>query len=451
MDSQTWLASSFVEVSALDFYRDLFPAGSLDAAGAFTPGKYCGIAVQVTGRNTARRYSITDELDNIEELVGGDTFTVISPMSYAGKTQQSRYQRYCYALAIDLDNLLVKGEDPVGIKSLLSQMKEISHEGKPFSHMPKPTYIVASSANNVHLYYLFEKPIPMWKSNKESLARYKTNLTDRLWNIYVTKDYQAVQQEPIGQGMRAVGSIAKDGKGRVRAYKVGGRVSIEYMNRYPFTSEENKIEIWDSPRKFSKPKEKKQRGLNGSAAKKPFYDYYKRELLNYTAEGKRYFGLLVLAVVGKKCGIPYEQVEKDALNFVPLLDTLTKNKENRFTKEDALKAITAYDVPHFMFMKRETLVRLSGVPMEANKRNGRTQDRHMVYLNGMNRLRREMGEEFATGRPKKQQLVCDYKRVHPEMSNRQIAEALGVSRNTVNKWVKQMNRESDVLMRLIEI
>lgn len=434
MDSRGWLDSRFSGVPALDFYRDLFPAGSLDAAGAFTPGKYCGVAVQVTGQSTARRYSITDELDNIEELVGGDTFTVISPMSYAGKTQQSQYQRHCYALAIDLDDLLVKEGNPIGIKSLLSQMDKAKT-------IPKPTYIVASSANNVHLYYLFEKPIPMWKSNKESLARYKTELTSQLWNYYVTKDYQAVQQEPIGQGMRAVGSITKDGRRRVKAYKVGDRCSIDYLNNWMTIDERFHIQIWDSPQKIDK---QKPRTRKATTVKPAFYEWYKSKLPAYTREGKRYFGLMVMAVIGKKCGIPYEQVEKDALSFVPLLDALTKSKDNRFTKEDALKAIRAYEVPHFMFMKRETLVRLSGVPMEANKRNGRTRDRHMVYLNGMNRLRREMGEEFATGAPRKQHLVCSYKRLYPEKSNRQIAEELGVSRNTVNKWVKQMNEESDV-------
>lgn len=436
MDSRTWLEQNFEEVSPHEFYRDLFPEGALDEKDAFTKGKYCAIAVQVTSERKAKRFTICNGLEGLDELLSSDEFTVISPMSYAGKSQRAENQRFCYAIAVDLDNLIVEDGEPVGIKSVLSQTREVPYGDMLISTNPRPTYIAASSANNIHLYYVLQEPIPMFSSNVKSLARYKTHLTERLWNAYVTSDYDKTQQEPIGQGMRAVGSISKDGKSRVRAFKVGEKVSIEYLNRVPYATEETKIELWNSPEP-SKKKEPIERKV--SLSKPAFYDWYKRNLLNYTKDGKRYFGLMVLAIIGKKCGISREQVEEDALSFVPQLDEKTEKESNHFSDEDALKAITAYDVPHFMFMTRQKLVDLSGVPMQANKRNGRTRQAHMKRVNRIIDLDIEDGEpdvRYHGGAPTKEQMIKEYAANHPEMSNRQIGIALGVSRNTVNKWLK---------------
>ena len=108
-----------------------------------------------------------------------------------------------------------------------------------------------------------------------------------------------------------------------------------------------------------------------------------------------------------------------------------------------MKAITAYDVPHFMFMTRQKLVDLSGVPMQANKRNGRKQPIHMKYLNGTNAIKRSLGEEFATGAPTKEKLVKDYAAKHPSATVTEIARGCGVSRPTVYKWIK--NSKSDTV------
>lgn len=433
MDVRTWLVAHYPEVDALSFYRDLFGVGSLDAKDAMTPGKYCGIAVQVTKNHKAKRYTLTDELDNLPAILSSGDFVVISPMSYAGKTQQSKYQRYCYAVAIDLDSV----DGASGIETLISYADERPYHGETIRLMPLPTYVVASSENNVHLYYMLETPIPMFKSNRESLSRWKTQITAKLWNQNVTKLYDAVQQEPIGQCMRAVGSIAKDGNSRVRAFKTGEHLSIEYLNQYPFVSPENQIQVWNSPQKRDSKRpvhERKEITVNPA-----FYEWYQRQLPTYAIQGKRYFCVMVMAIIGRKCGIPFERIEQDALELVPMLDSKRTDDGNRFTDEDALKAITAYNVAHFMFMRRETLVRLSGVPMTANKRNGRTRQAHIKRVNAMIDFDISMGEKdvrYHGGAPTKQAMVEEYAAAHPDLSRRQIAQELGLSRNTVNKWLK---------------
>lgn len=437
VDVRTWLESHYPEVEPYAFYRDLFGVGSLDSKGSMTAGKYCGIAVQVTKEHKAKRYTLTDELDNLPQILDTDDFVVISPMSYAGKTQQSKYQRFCYAVAIDLDS--VNGSK--GIATLLSHTDERpAPDGSTIRFMPVPTYIVSSSANNVHLYYMFDSPIPMYKSNRESLSRWKTQITEKLWNQNVTKLYNAVQQEPIGQCMRAVGSRTKDGRDKVRAFKVGSHLSVGYLNQHPFVSPENQIHVWNSPEK--RDGEPGIMGRKETTVKPAFYDWYKRQISTYAVQGKRYFCIMVMAIIGRKCGVPFEQVEQDALAFVPMLDSKRTDDESHFTPEDALKAITAYDVPHFMFMKRETLVRLSGVPMQANKRNGRTQEAHLRRARAVQNIDYPEGEwRNVCGAPTKKELVRQYMASHPCETVTQIARGCGVSRPTVYKWFEELEQE----------
>ena len=43
-----WLNLYFDEIKSKDFYRMMFPEGSLDSEGKMTKGKYCGIIVSIT-------------------------------------------------------------------------------------------------------------------------------------------------------------------------------------------------------------------------------------------------------------------------------------------------------------------------------------------------------------------------------------------------------------------
>ena len=100
------------EVLPLDFYRDVFPEGSLQEKGIFNDYKYCGIAIEITnkirnGKPIIYRYSITDELDTIKELLKSENFVLLSPISYVGKTRATENTRLMYAFALEIDNLKV--------------------------------------------------------------------------------------------------------------------------------------------------------------------------------------------------------------------------------------------------------------------------------------------------------------------------------------------------------
>lgn len=424
----SWLEESYSEVDPLLFYRDLFPLGYLDKKGLMTKGKYCSIAVQIDGRK-AYRYTITDELDNLDELLRSDLFTVISPCSYAGKTQRGDMMREVFAFAVDLDNTIFEDGKPVGIMSLFSQIERAEI-------LPRPTYIVASSPKNAHLYYMFEEPIKAFAANKESLAAYKTWLTKTMWNKYVTNDYDRVQQEPISQAMRCVGSVCKNPQdGRVRAFLTGDKVSIDYLNK--FSPDNAQIELSTTtkskryedarprPRFYSKP---------------ALYDWWLRQMRTGAAVGRRYFCCLCAAIFAQKAGIPQERLEQDMIDLVPHLDSLSVSNDNRFTLDDALKAIQAFDNPRYLFMRRSTLERLSGIEIPPNKRNGRKQADHLARIRKLQEFDYPNDSWRNTkGAPTKKELVQNFIKNHPDMSNSKIALELGVSRPTVIKWRKSLS------------
>lgn len=431
-----WLEERFEEVSPWAFYRDLFPLGFLDQRDAMTKGKYCGIAVQVlfyddqgATKSKALRFTLTDELDNIEDLISSDLFTVISPLSYAGKSQKAEFQRQIFAIAIDLDNTIFEDGEPVGLSSLFSQIERAKVQ-------PRPTYVVASSAKNLHLYYLLEEPINAFAANKESLARYKTALTKSLWNRYVTNDYDKVQQEPVGQSMRAVGSVCKNPEdGRVRAFLTGDKVNIEYLNRFVTTP--NQIKLCGNP-KDKASKGESSKGRKSWCANTALYQWWLRQMDQGAVVGRRYFCCLCAAVFAKKSGISREQLEQDILDRVPQLDAISTSPDNRFTVEDALKALTAYDDSKYMFLRRATLERLSGIAIPANKRNGRKQKEHVKRMTVLRDLDYPNDSWRNTkGAPTKESLVKEYAAQHPRATQREIAKALGISPTTVNKWLRE--------------
>lgn len=420
-----WLESNFPEVPPMAFYRDLFPLGSLDKRDAFTKGKYTAIAIQIKDGRPLK-YVLTDELDNLEELLNSDFFTMISPISYCGKSMKAENQREIFALAIDLDNTIIKDGKPVGLESLFSQIERAKM-------LPRPTYVVATSEKCVHLYYVFEEPVKAFYPNKETLANYKTYLTAKMWNRYVTSDYDRVQQEPIGQNLRAVGSVQKRDKNKiVRAFLTGDKVSIDYLNS--FAPDSAKIDVSYTPKEREKVEQAPRKTWT---AKPDLYEWWLREMLKGAAEGRRYFCCLCAGIYAQKSGISRTKLEKDILDMVPYLDSLTTDEHNHFTYDDALKAISSYDTPHYIFMRRATIERLSGIPIPANKRNGMKRNVHLKLMRDRKKSLIEVGQLSAIGgRPSKSELVIAEYLLNPSLSISAIARNAGVDIKTARRWVR---------------
>lgn len=430
------------EIEPKDFYRAIFSKGELQEKGVYEKGKYNAIVVEVTkekkknGKDRILRHTITDDLDKIDEIVKRDNFCLMSPISYVGKERKSDNARALYALTIDLDGVIIKnGDDPFGLRTLFHQIENIER-------IPMPTYIV-SSGTGLHLYYVFEKPIMLFPNVVKQLQKYKRELTRIVWQGYITKLDDSVQYESLFQGFRVVGTITKKGE-RARAFETGKPVTMEYMNQ--FVDDEFKTDdfVYKSNLTLEKAKEKypnwyekrivKKQPKGTWICKRDLYEWWKKRMLKEAKTGHRYYCLMMLAVYARKSGIEQEELENDAFTLMEVLDSLPASEDNPFTEKDVIDALQAYD-DRYMTYPINSISYLTDIRIEKNKRNYRKQEVHLKRARLVQSLDYPEGEwRNKDGRPKKEQIVKEYRKNNPNAKKSQCIKDTGLSKMTVYKW-----------------
>ena len=247
----------------------------------------------------------------------------MSPISYAGKNRTLKNARYLYALCIDVDHL-----KPNGLRELVH-----SWTGRPPEYrLPKPTYIVCSG-RGLHLYYVFEKAIPLWPNIFQAIADAKTDLTRRLWSSYVTSKWEKPEYESLVQGFRIPGTITKDG-GYALAFECSGeKVTIEYMNQF-LPTDKQMTEIYKTDYTIEQAKELfpdwyKRRIENGEPrghwTRHPgIYHNWKEKILNGAVVGHRYNCLENLCSLAVQCNIPPDVLERDCHDVMIKFESMTR-------------------------------------------------------------------------------------------------------------------------------
>lgn len=451
-----WLETYFDEVTPLEFYRDIFPKGELDSKDSFTKGKYTGIVVEVTrekkknGKPKIKRYSITDELETIQQVCESDNFCLCSPISYCGKQRTADNSRFLYAITVDLDRIQVKDNIPYGLDSLWN-----GHIVN-VERVPKPTYIV-SSGTGLHLYYVFDKPIPLFNDTAKQLQGLKNELTRLIWHGTVVdiRHEKEIQQEGIYQGFRVVGTITKKGD-RARAFLTGDKVDIEYLNG--FVSDKNKVIRYTTKKDLTleKAKEKYPDWYERRIVQKQdsgvwhisrnLYDWWKSEILSKAIVGHRYYCLMILSIYAYKCSmydakhnpnpVTREELEKDCWEIAKHFETLTNDDDNHFVDADVLDALESFDNKWIKY-PRDSVEYKCGFELPHNKRNGQKQKEHLEEIRVIRDIRmKRKGIKWDdnNGRKSKQLDIAVWKATHPNGTKAQCIKDLGLSKPTVYKW-----------------
>lgn len=450
-----WLETYFDEVTPYEFYRDIFPAGELEQTGQYETGKYCGIAIEVTkekkpnGKPRIKRYSITDDLQTIERLTQSHNFCLMSPISYAGKERTADNARYMYALAVDLDHIIVENGKPYGLYSLWN--KHI----KELEKVPRPTYIV-SSGTGLHLYYLLDKPIPLFQDTAKQLQNLKHELTFMIWGYGVVKinNNADIQQEGIYQGFRIPGTVTKTGD-TTRAFLTGDKVTLEYLNG--FVSEKNKVTRYTVKKELTKAKAKelypdwyKRRVEDKQPAgvwhiSRNLYDWWKREILKQARVGHRYWCMMILSIYAYKCGmydpkhnpdpVTREELERDCFEIMEHFESMTDDDNNHFTEADVLDALEAYD-SRWIRYPRDTIEYRCGFTLPHNKRNGQKQIDHLEEARAIRDIRQKRQGKTWNGRKPKNEIVEQWQAEHPNGKKVDCINDLKIDRKTVSKYWK---------------
>ena len=79
------LERGYPEVSPHDFYRELFPAGSLQQEPEDGKGNIIATQIRPSGKGRTRQWVIDDSLKMLDKVVG-DRFGLIPPISFYGKS-----------------------------------------------------------------------------------------------------------------------------------------------------------------------------------------------------------------------------------------------------------------------------------------------------------------------------------------------------------------------------
>ena len=117
--------------------------------------------------------------DVLRELQEAD-FAIINGVSYFGRKNVQASANKMYAMIFDLDG--------VTDRTLNNLMSGAVRAGV----YPVPNYIVLSG-HGLHLYYLFEDPVPLYPNIKVQLKSLKYALTEQIWNEYTSKDTKKQQ------------------------------------------------------------------------------------------------------------------------------------------------------------------------------------------------------------------------------------------------------------------
>lgn len=439
------------EVTPLEVYTDMFKLGegyiqrSDEPAGEF---KANPLIYYRNDDAKSGHYRILFE-DTFEETLKEAQeadFSLLNGITYFGRRNVQEHASKAFALIFDLDGVT---------DDTLNAFLSGAINGHAY---PVPNY-VALSGHGVHLYYLFEEPVPLYPYIKIQLKELKYALTDRIWNRYTSTE-EKVQHQGINQGFRALGARTKKGAAtpvvrpfRLNTHPFGLSQLCEYVPEEHRIDEsklwrENKYTLSQAKKKFPEWYEKVvvngdktptywdiARKVNGD---NPYalYDWWKRQILDGASYGHRYFAIMALAIYGAKNDKEYEAVRQDAFNLIPFLNSL--NPKEPFTKDDCEVALECYDARYKTFPIKD-IEKISGISIKKNKRNGRKQSVHLGRARAVQAFDDPDGNwRNQDGRPKGSgtaaQSVAAYRAEHPEASVTEVARVLKLSRTTVYKW-----------------
>ena len=81
------LERGYPEVSPHDFYRELFPAGSLQQEPEDGKGNIIATQIRPSGKGRTRQWVIDDSLKMLDKVIG-DRFGLIPPISFYGNLRR---------------------------------------------------------------------------------------------------------------------------------------------------------------------------------------------------------------------------------------------------------------------------------------------------------------------------------------------------------------------------
>ncbi len=441
-----------VECSAMDVYSDMFHLGEHEIQqDGEKPGSFKANPVGYWKNENKQkghyRILFEDTFEEILEELQQADFSLLNGLTYFGRKNLQENASKMYAMIIDYDGVTDK---------LLNNFLHGAFV-KEHDIYPVPNYI-ALSGHGIHLYYLFENPISLYPNIKLQLKAFKYALIEKIWNIFTTEE-EKKQFQGINQGFRVIGGKTKIAGVRVRAFRMQVHpYSLDELGKYiPEASRVDEKKLWKESRmtiqeareKYPEWYEKKvirKESRSYWRCKEDLYQWWIEKIKAGATYRHRYFSIMCLAIYGVKCGKRKEEVEADALSLVPFLNDI--NPQEPFTEQDVYSAMECFDLRYCTFPIND-IVKISGIPIEKNKRNGRKQAVHLrseYWENSKGRpetnvcrQNRELALQYMRehgeikGRPSALNTIIDYLELNSCATKKEIKEHTGLSYPTIRK------------------
>ena len=441
-------------IKPIEMYSNIFKLGEGLIQTRNEPPGYFKTNPLIIGYDGVRvhtRILFEDEFESLLAEFQEYDWAFIGGLTYWGRENIGSNQSKAYALIFDLDGVTAKT-----LNTFL--------DGAFCGYYPLPNYIVLSG-HGVHLYYVFEHPLPLFPEKKRQLKELKHELTTLIWNERTSTDRNR-QYQGINQAYRIPGGKTKIEGVRAEAFEVNRHpVSVEYLNE--FVDEQYRVDLSKMFKESTVTLEEaaqlwpdwyKRRVLNNEppgtwTVNRKLYDWWKTKIFDSATVGHRYYCVMALAIFAVKCGIEESELREDAYSFVNMLNSL--NPEESFLDSDVNSALDCYDERYKTF-PRADLERLTGIPMPKTKRNFQNKWTHLhadyweidgetveneCKKNREKALTEARNNGLITGRPKdsgtKQAMVESFFSDNPTASVRNAAKCLGISPSTVQKWKPQ--------------
>ena len=435
------------EVTPIEVYTDIFKLGEgyiqkYNQESGNKVANPLGYYKSDTSKTGHYRVFFEDTFtETLEEMQKAD-FSIVNGITYFGRRNTQNHASKMFCLIFDMDGVT---------DSTLNAFFSGAHV-KEYKVYPIPNY-VCLSGHGVHLYYLFEEPISLYPNIKIQLKNFKYALTDKMWNQY-TSTLETKQYQGINQGFRVIGGKTKDKTDIVRAYQVnthpftlkqlGEYIPEEYRIDEEKIFKESKITLEQAKKQYpqwyervvqNKDKSRKKWDISEKVhGNNPFalYDWWKKQIESGATYHHRYFSIMCLAIYGVKCGVPEEQVRKDAYSYIPFMNEIAP--EHPFTVADCDSALECYDDRYATF-PIDDIEKLSDIRIEKNKRNGRKQAEHLKRCRALQTVDYPDGEWRNTkGRKSKQLDVQMWRALHPNGKKIECHRDTGICRPTIDKY-----------------
>ena len=427
----------FRKVTPENFYRDVFPKGSLADVATQEKGKYAG---RVYWNGELSKY-VNDDLQAVLTEASNKSGK-INYIAYAGNGETKELARELYAFVFRIT--LPEEIYPHYVLQSLDRLEWVFDKyGCGHSRTPRicPTYVLADDTyKQVWFCYVLQEPIPMFYHLHKKIQRLYDALSRAIYKLWDNGYWDDIQQryvyvyeckkpmpKSIFQTYPVVGS--KQGKREVSAYLTGQKYSLGNLNA--LVPKVSQVELYDPKMTLEEAKEKyeawhlrrivqhrKASKRRTFTVKPEVYQWYVNMHVMENQDMVQLGAMEALAAYAAKARICKE-------TFLADLDKIQDVLASRFSKADVMehkfRAIEYYDtIPEPLhYVSTERVSEWTGVQITPNKRNGRTQKQHLDIVHDSQSREKEV-LEWVKNNPKGTQTRC--------------SKELCISRQTVSKW-----------------